>query len=83
MNWVTSSRMRPTGLKSPSSQTKALRLRRSVDHSVSQQQEKSRLHTEKCVFARPRKGTSHQNVCFALRLASLADEALLPSPLVG
>ena len=35
--------MRLIGLKIPRSQTKALRLRRSVDHIVSQQQEKSEI----------------------------------------
>jgi len=47
--------MRLIGLEIPRNQTKALRLRSSVDHTVSQQQEKSpRLHREKCVFACPR-----------------------------
>jgi|HubBroStandDraft_6_1064221.scaffolds.fasta_scaffold17494_6 hypothetical protein len=47
--------MRLIGLEIPRNQTKALRLRSSVDHTVNQQQEKSpRLHREKCVFACPR-----------------------------
>ena len=64
VSWVTSSRMRLIGLEIPRNQTKALRLRSSVDHTVSQQQEKSPgLHREKCVFACPREALCVRRSC--------------------